>query len=221
MNCKALYKSENYKIKDLEINPENSKMHPREQIEDLKVSIKTFGFVGSIGIDENNIVVDGNGRLQALKELGYEEVSCIKLDFKNEAHRRLYATLMNAICLKTGFEPNQLLIDKEIMLDDAEINLKIQELHLDNFLNFEDKIEELKNEIENKKNFEENKIENRESLNQEINIDNIDTSECKIIFKFDALMYESILNKFNKIKQENNFKTNELVLLKLLKNYGA
>jgi len=60
-----------------------------------------------------------------------------------------------------------------------------------------------------------------DETNEEINIDNIDTSECKIIFKFDALMYESVNSRMNKIKADNNFSTNEVLLLELLENYGS
>jgi hypothetical protein len=209
-----------FKINELKVDPLNAKNHTTTQLENLKQSIRNYGFIGALIINEENIVVAGNGRLQALKSLNYKEVPCIQLNFKNEADQRMFSLIDNAIALETGFLQEKLQKNLEMIKQDSFLESEINKYDLEIF-NFEDKIEELKYEIENEEDFEENKIENRKSLNQEINIDNIDTSECKIIFKFDALMYEVILNKFNKIKQENNFKTNELVLLELLENYGT
>jgi hypothetical protein len=57
--------------------------------------------------------------------------------------------------------------------------------------------------------------------NKEINIDNLDTSECKIVFKFDALMYESVSQRIRKLKEDQGFETNEVLLLELLQNYES
>ena len=43
--------------------------------------------------------------------------------------------------------------------------------------------------------------------------------ECKIVFKFDAIMYESVLQRLNAIKEDMDFSTNEAVLLRLLEGY--
>ena len=46
-----------------------------EEMEKLKTSIKEFGYVDTIVVNEvNNHVIGGNQRLQAMKELGYTEV---------------------------------------------------------------------------------------------------------------------------------------------------
>lgn len=40
-------------------------------------SIKEFGFLNPITIDENNVIISGHTRLKAAKQLGMEEVPCI------------------------------------------------------------------------------------------------------------------------------------------------
>ena len=53
---------------------------PKEQIQQIKSSIEQFGNNDPIAVwGEQNIIVEGHGRYEALKELGYEEVECILL----------------------------------------------------------------------------------------------------------------------------------------------
>lgn len=40
-------------------------------------SIKQFGFINPISIDENNVIISGHTRLKAAAQLGMEEVPCI------------------------------------------------------------------------------------------------------------------------------------------------
>lgn len=58
------------KIKVDEIIPyaDNAKLHPERQIEQIRSSILEFGFNDPIAIDENNVVIEGNGRLMAINE---------------------------------------------------------------------------------------------------------------------------------------------------------
>ena len=43
-------------------------------ITSCKKSIKDFEFNDPIAIDENNTIIEGHGRYEALKQLGYKEV---------------------------------------------------------------------------------------------------------------------------------------------------
>ncbi|MBO7473123.1 MAG: ParB N-terminal domain-containing protein [Ruminococcus sp.] len=58
----------------------NAKLHPQEQIEQIKKSITDLGFNDPIAVWKNNEVIEGHGRLIAAKELGLEEVPVIRLD---------------------------------------------------------------------------------------------------------------------------------------------
>lgn len=49
-------------VKDIKPYQWNAKKHPRRQVEQIKKSIKEFGFNNPIGIDENNVIIEGNGR---------------------------------------------------------------------------------------------------------------------------------------------------------------
>lgn len=65
------------KIDKLKINPDNPRFIKDEKYEKLKVSIlesRTFMDLNPIKVDENNLVLGGNMRLRACKELGWKEV---------------------------------------------------------------------------------------------------------------------------------------------------
>lgn len=90
----------------------NAKLHPATQIEQIKKSIKDFGMCDPIAIDENNMIIEGHGRYIALKELGYKEVDCIRLEDLSEEQKRAYMLVHNKLTMNTGFDMEKL--EKEI-----------------------------------------------------------------------------------------------------------
>lgn len=71
-------KIEKLNIAEITEYENNAKLHPREQIEQIKKSIQEFGNNDPIAIDENNVIIEGHGRYKALQELGYDEVEVIE-----------------------------------------------------------------------------------------------------------------------------------------------
>lgn len=94
------------KIKVDEIIPyaDNAKLHPERQIEQIRSSILEFGFNDPIAIDENNVVIEGNGRLMAIKDLGFKEVDCIRIEGLTEDQKRAYILVHNKLTMNTGFD---------------------------------------------------------------------------------------------------------------------
>lgn len=94
------------KIKVDEIIPyaDNAKLHPERQIEQIRSSIIEFGFNDPIAIDENNVVIEGNGRLMAIKDLGFKEVDCIRIEGLTEDQKRAYILVHNQLTMNTGFD---------------------------------------------------------------------------------------------------------------------
>lgn len=108
---------ERIKIKDLQPYKLNAKQHPKKQIEQIKKSIQEFGFNDPIAIDENNSIIEGHGRLQALKEIGEVEVDAIRLSHLTEEQKRAYILVHNQLTLETGFDKEILKMELGDILD--------------------------------------------------------------------------------------------------------
>ena len=120
-------KIEKIKIEDIKPYENNAKLHPPEQVEQIKKSIQEFGNNDPIAIDERGVIIEGHGRYLALKELGYKEVEAIRLNHLTDEQKRAYSIIHNKLTMDTGFDFNIL---------DAELTY-INEINMGDF-GFED-----------------------------------------------------------------------------------
>ena len=81
----------------------NAKLHPKEQIEQIKTSIEKFGMDDPIGIWKDEIV-EGHGRLIACKELGMKEIPIIRLDHLTDEERKAYTLAHNKLTMNSDFD---------------------------------------------------------------------------------------------------------------------
>ena len=100
----------------------NAKMHPDDQIDQIKASIRKFEMIDPIGIwSKDNLIVEGHGRLIACQQLGVEKVPVIRLDHLTDEERRAYALAHNQTTLTSGFDPEMLRVElsdiKDIDMD--------------------------------------------------------------------------------------------------------
>lgn len=103
---------EKLKIEYVDINSikpyeKNAKLHPKEQIEQIKKSIEQFGMDDPIGIWKDEIV-EGHGRLIACKELGMTEVPIIRLDHLTDEERKAYTLAHNKLTMNSDFDIDML-----------------------------------------------------------------------------------------------------------------
>lgn len=88
------------KIKPYE---KNAKLHPEEQIQQIKKSIQEFGFNDPVALWHDEIV-EGHGRYLAAKELGMNELPVIRLDDLTDEQRKAYMLVHNKLTMNSGFD---------------------------------------------------------------------------------------------------------------------
>ena len=127
------------KIEYVDINSikpyeKNAKLHPKEQIEQIKKSIEQFGMDDPIGIWKDEIV-EGHGRLIACKELGYTEVPIIRLDHLTDEERKAYTLAHNKLTMNSDFDIdilNEELADFDtIDMSDFGFNIDMDDIQFD------------------------------------------------------------------------------------------
>lgn len=125
-------KTENLKITDLKPYERNAKQHPRRQIDQIKESIRRFGMNDPIGVwGKDNLIVEGHGRYIACKEMGIEEVPCIRLDHLSDAERKEYTLIHNKTTMNSGFEFDIFKTElDDIKIMDPNIDLDFFDLNL-------------------------------------------------------------------------------------------
>ena len=121
-----------------ELNPyeNNAKLHPKEQIDQIVRSMEEFGNNDPIAIDENNVIIEGHGRLLALKQMGEKEVPVIRLKHLTDEQKRAYILAHNQLTLNTGF-------DEEILAAELESIVGIDMTDFGFDLDVVDVVEEL------------------------------------------------------------------------------
>ena len=73
-------KIEILKLNKLKPYDKNHRTHPKKQIDLLAKNIERFGFTTPILVDKNNEIIAGHGRLLALKQLGKDDVPCVRME---------------------------------------------------------------------------------------------------------------------------------------------
>lgn len=93
-------------------HPRNPKIHSAEQLKHIRNSILTFGFLDPIGIWGDSQVVEGHGRLEALKQLVREGeiripekgIPVIHLDHLTPTERDAYMLEHNQATMETPWD---------------------------------------------------------------------------------------------------------------------
>lgn len=91
-------------IKSIKMYSNNAKLHPKEQIQQIKNSILEFGFNDPIAVWKDNEIIEGHGRLLAAQQLGYKELPIIRLDDLSDEQRKAYCLAHNKLTMNSDFD---------------------------------------------------------------------------------------------------------------------
>ncbi len=110
MNLKIEYLDKN----ELKPYANNAKIHTADQVEQIKKSIREFGFNDPIAVWHENEIVEGHGRLLAAMEMDeLKTVPVIRLDDLTDEQRKAYAIAHNKLTMNTDFNLDLLAMELE------------------------------------------------------------------------------------------------------------
>lgn len=111
----------------------NARTHSKEQIAQLRASIREFGFLIPCLVDGKYNIIAGHGRVLAAREEGIAEIPCVFAEHLTDAQKRAYILADNRLALNAGWDEEMLSVeladlqgaDFDLSLlgfDDAELN---------------------------------------------------------------------------------------------------
>lgn len=106
-------------LKELTPYARNARTHDGDQVAQLIVSIKKFGWTNPVLIDEKGEIIAGHGRVLAAEQLTMTEVPTITLSGLTEAQKRAYRLADNRLPLNAGWNDELLALEFTDLLDDG------------------------------------------------------------------------------------------------------
>ena len=100
-------------IDDLIPYANNAKKHGVKQINQIRASLREFGFVTPVLIDFDNNIIAGHGRVEAARAEGMSEVPCVVVTNLSEAQRKAYILADNRLSETAAWDTELLKIELE------------------------------------------------------------------------------------------------------------
>ena len=97
----------------------NARTHSPEQIKKLRSSIREFGFINPVIIDNNYNIIAGHGRVMAAKEEDINDVPCVFVDYLTEAQKKAYIIADNRMAMDAGWDEELLKVELEALQGEA------------------------------------------------------------------------------------------------------
>lgn len=85
------------KLTNIRAYKNNPKLHNRAQVAKIRESIREFGFINPVLLDENLEIIAGHGRVAAAHDMGMAEVPAIILSHLTDAQKRAYRIADNKL----------------------------------------------------------------------------------------------------------------------------
>ena len=82
----------------------NARTHSKEQILQLRSSLREFGFVNPVIVDKDLNIIAGHGRVLAAKAEGLTEIPCVFVEHLTDAQKRAYILADNRLALSAGWD---------------------------------------------------------------------------------------------------------------------
>ena len=108
---KSIGRFETVSIDQLVPYARNPRTHSKEQISQLRASLREFGFIAPVIVDKDLNVIAGHGRIIAAREEGLSEIPCVFVEHMSEAQKRAYVIADNRLALNAGWDEELLALE--------------------------------------------------------------------------------------------------------------
>jgi DNA modification methylase len=112
-------------VEDLQLDPNNARVHTSKQIRQIARSIETFGFNVPVLVDANGRLIAGHGRVLAARMLAIAHVPTICLDHLTEAQIRAFMIADNRLTENSEWD-SRLLGEQLKILTEAELDFNLE-----------------------------------------------------------------------------------------------
>ena len=99
----------------------NARTHSPAQINKLRASLREFGFINPVIVDDKFNIVAGHGRVMAAQAEGIKEIPCVYVDYLTEAQKKAYILADNRMAMDAGWDEEMLRVELEALHDQALI----------------------------------------------------------------------------------------------------
>ncbi|MCL2215417.1 MAG: site-specific DNA-methyltransferase [Defluviitaleaceae bacterium] len=102
----------------------NARTHSDEQINQLRASLREFGFVNPVLVDRDYNIIAGHGRVVAARAENLTEVPCVFVEHLTETQKKAYVLADNRLALSAGWDEQMLALEiEELKSLDFDIDL--------------------------------------------------------------------------------------------------
>src|SRR6266851_1893739 len=113
-------------VDDLKMNPRNARTHNARQVEQIAASVREFGWITPIVVDEDGVVLAGRGRLQAARLLGLTGVPTVQVKHLTAERKRAFMLADNRLAELAGWDEGLLQVElQELSALDIDFDFEI------------------------------------------------------------------------------------------------
>jgi ParB/RepB/Spo0J family partition protein len=106
-------------LRQIRADPKQPRRRQRRSISEIAKSIRAFGFLQPIVVDEHFVVIIGHGRLEAAKHLEYKTVPVVVLCGLTDTQRRRLQIADNRLSELSAWDESLLIEQIEQLYDDS------------------------------------------------------------------------------------------------------
>jgi ParB-like chromosome segregation protein Spo0J len=108
---------EHLSIAQLKPYREHARAHSKKQIEKIARSVKRFGFVAPILIDENSVILAGHALVEAAKLLDMTEVPVLRVEHLSDTEKRALRLALNRLAEDAAWDRERLSSELQFLVD--------------------------------------------------------------------------------------------------------